>query len=215
MQIKCFRSPILESNMYVVSENGRSIVIDPFVSEPALRMLRNNRIGLDLIILTHEHYDHISGVNWLKETFPCKVLCSRVCAERICDSRKNHSRYYEALSLMGSDSLRGPMDYSDYECHADETFASYFAFSWEGNVIELFETPGHSKGSSCITVNGEYLFSGDTLLLNTDYNSRLPRDDKTALLQVTKPILSRLSPNMVVYPGHGDSFYLSEYKWNI
>ena len=56
MEIEVIESPYLKSNMYVLSEDNHSIMIDPcenYQMKPGIR--------LDNILLTHEHYDHISG----------------------------------------------------------------------------------------------------------------------------------------------------------
>ena len=62
--------------MYVVKEGEHAIVIDPFDDTTPSKGLI-----IDYIILTHEHYDHISGVNVWKKTRDVPVLCSRPCAE--------------------------------------------------------------------------------------------------------------------------------------
>lgn len=45
-------------------------------------------------MLTHEHFDHITGIERLRSRTNSKIICSKVCAERICDSKKNLSFYY-------------------------------------------------------------------------------------------------------------------------
>ena len=82
MTIDRFDSGQLNSSMYVISENGHAIVIDPCLNtEPA------NALNIDFILVTHEHYDHISGVNVWKKMTGASVLCSRICSERINDPR--------------------------------------------------------------------------------------------------------------------------------
>ena len=59
----------IDSCMYIWQEEDSVVIIDPCVSKDALLYLRERNINRILVILTHEHYDHISGVNWLKENF--------------------------------------------------------------------------------------------------------------------------------------------------
>ena len=62
IEIKRYVSGLLSSNMYVISEAGHAIVIDPFEDTTP-----SEGLTVDCILLTHEHYDHISGVNiWKK-----------------------------------------------------------------------------------------------------------------------------------------------------
>ena len=71
----------IDSCMYIWQEEDSVVIIDPCVSKDALLYLRERNINRILVILTHEHYDHISGVNWLKENFAkVSVLCSQLCA---------------------------------------------------------------------------------------------------------------------------------------
>ena len=62
IEIKRYVSGLLSSNMYVIIEGDHAIVIDPFAdTTPSEGSI------IDYILLTHEHYDHISGVNvWKK-----------------------------------------------------------------------------------------------------------------------------------------------------
>mgnify|MGYP003272854391 CR=1 FL=1 len=80
----------IDSRMYIWQEGDSAMVIDPCVSKNALLYLKGKNINRILVILTHEHYDHISGVNWLKENFEnvC-VLCSQLCADALDNPCRN------------------------------------------------------------------------------------------------------------------------------
>lgn len=84
MIIERYDSGLLDSSMYVVSENGHAIIIDPCMdTSPA------ERFDIDYLLVTHEHYDHIFGVNAWKACCSAPLMCSEVCAERIRNSKKN------------------------------------------------------------------------------------------------------------------------------
>lgn len=59
--IRCFRS-------------GKVICIDPGESKLTQKFLEDNNLNLDFILITHYHFDHISGIEDLKEKYNCKVL---------------------------------------------------------------------------------------------------------------------------------------------
>ena len=49
----------IDSRMYIWQEGDSAMVIDPCVSKNALLYLKGKNINRILVILTHEHYDHI------------------------------------------------------------------------------------------------------------------------------------------------------------
>ena len=100
MQIITFETPLLKSNMYLLLENEAGIMIDPYWDGKVAQFLKQNIRQLDFAILTHEHYDHISGVNELKSRYGCKVWASSKCAERITDINNNFSRYFNAFAML-------------------------------------------------------------------------------------------------------------------
>ena len=72
MKIITCTTPLLEQNMYIVEEGKHCIVIDPYYDEKTAVLLEGKIV--DLLLVTHEHYDHISGVNKFKELYGCKLL---------------------------------------------------------------------------------------------------------------------------------------------
>ena len=101
MDIKSYSFYPIDARMYVIVENGKALIIDPSISEDAKKYLKSEKIEDILILLTHEHYDHISGVNWFKEEFTkTKLLCSEPCAKALPKPYKNLSVYYEILFLL-------------------------------------------------------------------------------------------------------------------
>ena len=75
--------PVIDSNMYMLPTENSCLVVDPTVSTEAERILQESNVEKCVVLLTHEHYDHISGVNWLREKVKCEVVCSKICAQRI------------------------------------------------------------------------------------------------------------------------------------
>ena len=81
-----------------------------------------------------------------------------------------------------------------------------------GNLcIEALEVPGHTKGSTAYRI-GDALFVGDLIFEGGGYGRcDLPGGDFPTLLASIRRVCS-LSKETVVYPGHGEPFFLSEYK---
>lgn len=214
VRICSFSFQPIDSRMYVIMGKTSAVVIDPFRSQEAVDFLTEENVHNITVILTHEHYDHISGVNWIRGQFECKVIASVNCSLGLHDPNINMSDYYEVLFMGKSEDmvLRARESAEiNYKCYADETFSKKMELEWEENSISLIETPGHSKGSICIFFNSDILFTGDSLVNGNKIITRLPGGSRQDYLNITKPFLTDLPENIKIMPGHGDADYLSAF----
>ena len=203
METRRYESELLLSNMYVLVENGHAIVIDPFADTSCAEGLI-----VDRVILTHEHYDHISGVNLWKERYGAEVLCSAACAENIQNPRKNLSRIFEIFCELQTwvELETIPQADNQFSCTADRVFSERMSFEWFGHRFDLFEIPGHSAGSIGILVDNQYFFSGDSLLEDREIELRFPGGSREMWENIGKHKLDDLPENIIVYPGHFKEF---------
>ncbi|MBN1639338.1 MAG: MBL fold metallo-hydrolase [Ignavibacteriales bacterium] len=210
MRINRFSSHLLYSNMYIIENEKSIIVIDPFEDEDTFKDYLDNNFSLDYIFLTHEHYDHISGVNFLKKKFETKVVCSSTCGELIKDPSANFSKYFEALAMMipQDKAALKVEDVKPYATSADLVFNKKLILNWEGMDIIMYETPGHSQGSCCLILNNDCLFSGDSLLKDYPVVTKLKGGSKRSYESISKPFLESLPKGMKIYPGHFEEFEL-------
>ncbi|KAI3639071.1 hypothetical protein MIR68_002601 [Amoeboaphelidium protococcarum] len=71
--------------------------------------------------------------------------------------------------------------------------------------LEFIHTPGHTKGSQCILVNGISLLSGDTLFINSIGRLDFPESDKRLMyvsLQKIKALAPQNNEDIIVLSGH-------------
>ncbi len=54
--------------------NRRALCVDPGESAPLLAFLKENKLTLSTILLTHHHNDHVAGVSRLLEKFPEAII---------------------------------------------------------------------------------------------------------------------------------------------
>ncbi len=203
MEIRRYESDLLSSNMYLIAENGHALVIDPFRDVSAAEGLT-----IDRILLTHEHYDHSSGVNLWKAATGAPVFCSEACARHIRDPRKNLSRYFEAFCVLQTWVVLEKLPDADeaYSCEADEIFRDTASLDWQGHALRLFEIPGHSDGSIGILLDNAHFFSGDSLMEQTEIELRLPGGSRKKWETVGAPRLAELPRDLMIYPGHFSPF---------
>ncbi len=199
MEIRRFVSDLLQSNTYVIEENGRAIAVDP-----GRDVLPARGLAVDRILLTHEHYDHISGVNAWKDAFGAPVLCTQACAAAIGDPKRNLARIFDVFcELQTWIRLKEKPDADrTFACSAEETFEDVFRFAWQGHSFRLFALPGHSPGGAGILLDGSHFFSGDSLLPGESVELRLPGGSKRAWEEISLPRLKALPDGITIYPGH-------------
>lgn len=189
MEIKKITDFGTDENCYVLynEKNSGCVVIDPGnIFEKLDAFLSENGLSVRAVLLTHCHYDHVSGILKLKEK-KAEVLASERCRENIKDSVKN-------VSLMFGENFSG--DFVDRVLSDSETF------NCAGIDIKCIYTPGHTDCSVCYLV-GDKLFSGDTLFLRTTGRWDLPTGNYEQLSKSLKEKIYLMDDNIKVFPGHG------------
>lgn len=212
MEVNTYSFDLVDSKAYVLSENDSILIVDPCISLKDAEELRNNGYESAVVLLTHEHYDHILGIDSIRQCWDnCTVICSDACGENIQSPLRNGSKYFAALLIDKSeDLLRRAQLIEPVAYKADRTFQEKLEFIWKGHHISITSTPGHSEGSCCITVDQKLLFTGDSLLRDHDVITRLPGGSRKKYREITIPYLLSLPKEINVFPGHGESGTLEE-----
>ncbi len=175
------------TNTYIVTEEetGETAVVDPSLSEESLVQKLQDK-NVKYILLTHGHFDHIGGVNLVKEKTGAKVVIHKEDEEMLCDKNKNY----------GTDST---------PIYADILVEDGTELMLGNRKIKVLHTPGHTKGGVCyIFTDDRLMFSGDTLFRLTAGRTDLYGGDaRTELMSLTK--IGELEGDYKVYPGHDQS----------
>ncbi len=209
--------PLMNTNMYMMISNKHALVIDPMKDEGAFERLVGKGVDEVTVILTHEHFDHISGVNSIRnlminEGGRCEVYANACCADYVKSPDMNLARFFQAMFITRPDDERkiaGEIFDVDYSCEVDCPFNENITLNWEDITLALHNTPGHSPGSICIEMyNKEHeliaLATGDSLVEGNTVITRLPRGNRSDYTSVTLPYLKSFSPDVLVLPGHGE-----------
>lgn len=210
MEIRRFISPMLDHNMYILAENGHGIAIDPFYCEDSRALMDD--LKMDFMLVTHEHFDHIRGVNEMKRVYGIPLLANAKCNTNMQNPAKNFAKFYEAYVKFqnGKDTREIPFD-ERYACSADQLLEDGQRIEWQGHTIWVKLTPGHSAGSNMLIVDGQYAFSGDVLLAEDIPPDRFPGGSKKDFRTITLPYLKSLDQNLLIYPGHEKCFRLGSH----
>lgn len=205
--------PYIDSNMYIMVENGEALVIDPHISPEADAYLKENGVKRVLILLTHEHFDHACGIPWFRENYDTRVICQK---EALDARRQKHFCRPLVISVILAD--RGEEEkikaieeeYSLQTIMAEQTFEDISDISWKGHIIRLEHVPGHSPASSLITVDDILVFTGDSLIPDAEPTVRWPWSDAKTYEEKTVPRLLQIASECMIYPGHRDAVRMRE-----
>ena len=67
--------PALGDNLIYLLTDGSSVaVIDPGDSRPVVEAVSGGHVTLELILVTHSHFDHTGGCGELKRMSGCRVI---------------------------------------------------------------------------------------------------------------------------------------------
>jgi len=203
--IKSYAFELMDTKMYVIDDGKEAVVIDPFeCSEVISDLSTRDKV---YILLTHEHFDHISGVNAFRERLSQDILsvfCSKKCND-IMSTDKNNTRRFPLLFLKDRDLFHYVKENYKfpYICSADSIFDDKLSLEAAGHDFEIISMPGHSPGSSIIIMDNDILFGGDNILGNRNEIS-FPDSDKEYYENVILHFLNNYNnQEAMVYPGHG------------
>lgn len=202
----------IRSNMFIIFQKNNALLIDPHYSLEALNLLELNNVNEITIILTHEHPDHTSGVNFFREKYQSLLICNEICAQRIAIKRNNQPTII-LMKLMEEDKKnktnlvqRYKEKNPPYICFADVVFKSEKTFNWFNSLIKLTSTPGHSPGSITIEYDKKLLFTGDYLIKDTPVIARFKDSSIQDLKNITIPYFEKINHELVILPGHGNAY---------
>ena len=208
----------IRSNMYTLLYGNDAVVFDPNIDEELLQLFKDKEIEKVHILLTHGHYDHISGVVWLKEHTGAEVFCQKMCAERLLNSKRPLARLV-AVVLAEEDRKDGGHRYHDFkDSYKPFTIKADITFDKEADIkvgeleFHVTSTPGHSEGSSCYQLFDKMVFTGDTLLKDYPVILKFPGGNKEDYESKALPFLQSLPKDCIIMPGHGEPFILKETK---
>lgn len=190
----------LQQNAYLVCPEGRedAFVVDPGDGlHPLMIGIQASKRSLAAILLTHGHFDHITGADTLAEKFDIDILIHEDDAEMLEDGSKNGS-----LHLLFS----GQTINTKHVKHI-----SGDAFLYINDItIRAFHTPGHSKGSVSYLIDNR-LFSGDLVFYGSYGRVDLYGGDFETIVRSIRS-LNNLPKDTLIYPGHGQcEFTIAEY----
>lgn len=206
--VKVFPNNPLDENTYLLyDESKEAVIIDcgaltkderrtihQYVQEHSLEPAH--------FLLTHGHFDHIFGAQWVYDTFglspsilePDLPLYNKGCMQ--------------LLEMFGTH-LQFSVPNPGKILHDNEEI-----LFGEGIKVKAVATPGHTPGGCCYYISGAspIIFTGDSLFKGGIGRTDFPGGSYEALTKSLKEKVLTLPSSTIVYPGHGASSTIAAEK---
>lgn len=174
--------------MAAAAGSGSAVVVDPGAEpERVASVLEEWGAGLDAILLTHGHLDHVGGVAGLVERYGAPVYLHP-------DDRPLYDRAAEHARGFGLQVPQPPPP--------DHDFSDGQELRAGGLTLEVRHAPGHSPGGVVLVVRGG-AFVGDCVFQGSVGRVDLPGGDASTLLASIREAVLSLPEDAVLWPGHG------------
>lgn len=175
-----------EVNCSILSKDGRAYIVDPGQEgDRILGLLAKKGLEPAAVLLTHAHFDHITGIAELQKAFPDLPV------------------YVHAADrpMFGHPFNQVPGEYSSIGTPAN--LRDVWDLPKELPEMSVIHTPGHTPGGVCYHLAADrLLLSGDTLFARSIGRTDFPGGSMPEMLVSLKKLM-QLPDDTVVIPGHG------------
>ena len=175
-----------EVNCSILSKDGRAYIVDPGQEgDRIIGLLAKKGLEPAAVLLTHAHFDHITGIAELQKAFPDLPV------------------YVHAADrpMFGHPFNQVPGEYSSIGTPAN--LRDVGDLPKELPEMSVIHTPGHTPGGVCYHLAADrLLLSGDTLFARSIGRTDFPGGSMPEMLVSLKKLM-QLPDDTVVIPGHG------------
>lgn len=199
MILETFPVGLLQCNCSILGDeaSGEAMVIDPGDNiEDVLAIIRDQKLQVKQIVITHAHIDHVGGAMKLRAATGAPILLNQ-----------NDYALLKMLDVQASWlGVATPEEVTIEASIADGQ--SLQAGSLKANVLH---TPGHTEGSVCLYFPAEkLLIAGDTLFARSIGRTDLPGGSFEKIMHSLHDRVLTLPDETVVIPGHGQQTTIGE-----
>ena len=178
-------------------ESGEFVLIDPSPTGEAFSDFIEKRDlkkeNLKYILLTHGHFDHITGADEIRDISGAPLAIHEADADFL-TTDKNAYKYFFREDLI--------MRPAEIILHDGDVL------NLGNDEIKVVSTPGHTEGSVCFFV-GDNIYTGDTLFDRSIGRTDLVGGNQAKLEDSLRKLIS-LESDYNIYPGHGSVSTISK-----
>ena len=204
-----------QANCYVIAADGPvdgqpihpCIIVDPGIMsfDVVQETLAHRSMRPVAVLLTHGHIDHVGDAHLLAQTWNIPVYCAPQDQPML--GRPSLGLGQDSVALieefLGADALPTPADLRPLQTTLEVA----------GLTITAFPAPGHTAGSTLITVSDgadAVVLTGDVLFRGTIGRTDLPSGNMSQMRETLNRISTSFASDITLLPGHGPATTLAE-----
>ncbi len=206
IQIKKFTFNPVQENTYVLyDETKECIIVDPgcyfqYEKEQLEDFISENNLKPTSIINTHCHFDHIMGVEWVRNNYKVPFF-THAEEQFLIDA------YIETCDKYGISAE--PVEAPDKYVNENDII------EFGNSKLKLINVPGHTPGSLVIHCPEQsFIISGDVLFQGSIGRTDFPKGDFNQLVEGIILKLLSLPEETISYCGHGAETTIKQEKTN-
>jgi hydroxyacylglutathione hydrolase len=196
---KIFPVGPLQCNCSILGDEKthEAMVIDPGDQiEGILEILRQEKLTLKQIVITHAHIDHVGGAMKLKAATGAPILMNQ--------------NDYALLKMLDVQATWVGMK-PPGAVQIDESVSQGRVLKIGEISSQVIDTPGHTEGSICVYLPTEKkLIAGDTLFAGSIGRTDLPGGSMEKIVRSLHTQVLALPDETEVTPGHGPNTTIGE-----
>ncbi|MGL5354708.1 MAG: MBL fold metallo-hydrolase [Clostridium sp.] len=186
----------IDVNCYFIEHNNKCYIVDPgYEKEKLIKYVKDNKLEVLGILLTHGHIDHIGAI----DAFDVPVYLHKKEYEIIIDNYKNGFDFYGRQKPYSLDNIN--------IVKIDDALV----IPLDNKNIEIIYTPGHTVGGVCYKIDND-LYTGDTLFEGTVGKWTFPTGDLETLKRSVVNLIDTQDEKVKIHPAHGGSSTIEDEK---
>jgi len=182
----------LQCNCSIIGDETthEAMVIDPGDNiEDILAIIRDQKLRVKQIVITHAHIDHVGGAMKLRAATGASILLNQ--------------NDYALLKMLDVQASWLGMA-TPGEVAIEASIADGDKLQTGSLTANVLHTPGHTEGSVCLYFPAEkLLIAGDTLFARSIGRTDLPGGSFEKIMRSLRDRVLTLPDDTLVIPGHG------------